>query len=321
MCAFFYVSASACIHTLYKYIWIKIPITRIEKKERSRRTYTLNRRQNHKNSIHQWRFWILFRLCCLCSPSPSLSLSHSLSCVTIFIPSCTGFQFPINRQQICVLCVQFAYREISIHTHIIYISIDRDMYTDTYLILKARLIHHHESIQLPYFLPAPIVCLVCATRKSVLITDTIQGARWRNTPNCYHDLENRRLTKMNGEERKTGKVYTDTLPKKQKAACEWCTFLYIDFFNHIVNAKKIIIQDEWYWVTIWARAICTFCCVYLVDWRWGIPTHTQRDIHITHIPNFNGTSESIKYWEMYINTHTHTQTEIFIRIGYIFSSS
>lgn len=30
-------------------------------------------------------------------------------------------------------------------------------------------------------------------------------------------------------------------------------YSFIDPFNHIVDAKKIIIQDDWYWVTMRAR--------------------------------------------------------------------
>lgn len=42
----------------------------------------------------------------------SFCFFHSLSCGTIFIPSCTGFQFPINHQQICVLCAIYISQNI-----------------------------------------------------------------------------------------------------------------------------------------------------------------------------------------------------------------
>lgn len=161
------------------------------------------------------------------------------------------FNFPSSAINKYVYCMQFAYREISIHTLIYWYVFDFESTLDS---PPSRI--NSTAIQHTAMFRLRSCRRMCTTRKSVSITDIVQRVAMKKK----HAKTLSRWRMIERTERKKEKsVYRHCANGMKQRIHMWSVwvahiFFRIDFFNHIVNAKKIIIQNEWYWVTICARA-------------------------------------------------------------------
>lgn len=185
----------------------------------------------------------------------------------IFIPRCTGFQFLINITNACrseyifkcvCMCVWVSLCNLQIARLCVFSS--RYQYVYLYLLWKC--------VWSPSF---PLY------RQSKISIDN------RNSEKLKHI--DRRDTHTE-EEKYVRTSHTRTLYKrKTKVYLKQCVFLYTIFSNHIVDAKKIIIQDDWYCVTI--RLHHFLNVDYCIHWE-------------------STAAKSIECTEKTSDTHTHT---------------
>lgn len=197
----------------------------------------------------------------------------------IFIPPCTGFQFPIiSHQQICVLYAICISRNIDTHTHIL---ICIWFWKHAWFTTISNQFNSHTAYS--YVSASIVPSYVYHSKIGFDNRHRSEGGdeeeTCKNVITMKNDWENRKKEKS---------VYRHCANGMKQRIHMWSVwvahiFFRIDFFNHIVNAKKIIIQNEWYWVTICARA---------EGWK-GTQTNQASTAHLNR--------SNIKR-----NTHTHT---------------